>query len=319
MKSMMINTTEKGILRQVGAVQTILLIKAILAACLLTWLALSGVQLANSLGLLSTEPKSVAVDSTPRNSPAQNSPSSSLPEVNLDSLKSVALFGEFVEVVEPVVEEAPKEEVVVETKLNLTLKGLFTADDKDLGRAIIANGRDEQLYKAGEEIEGLNQVKLLEVFLDRVKLDNRGVVEVLYLYPEGERLSSSPVNNSSQLSAFVEPSVESATDQEPQSTIAPNTGGKKLNQIMRVVRERDKSTGEMLGFRVLPGRDREAFERSGLKVNDVITSIDGEPLTDLRSAMNVYRSKRDATQVSLVVRRSDNEISLDIDLSKLNI
>lgn len=316
MMSMTMNMTKKEFLRHQGAVHPILLVKAMLAALLLVWLVLSMVQLADSLGFLSPPTTPIAAEPTPNSHTADHRQSSSVPSVNLESLTSVALFGEVVEVTEPVVEELPKEEeVVVETKLNLTLKGLFTSDDKEFGSAIIANGRDEQLYRAGEAIEGLNQVKLLEVFVDRVKLDNRGNAEVLYLYPEGERLTSAASQSNNNISSFVERETAAISS----SVEGPGHSGKKLNQIMRVVRERDRATGEMLGFRVLPGRDREAFERSGLKVNDVITSIDGEPLTDLRSAMNIYRSKRNATQVSLVVRRSDNEISLDIDLAKLNI
>jgi len=75
----------------------------------------------------------------------------------------------------------------------------------------------------------------------------------------------------------------------------------------------------MLGFRVLPGRDRESFEKSGLKVNDIITAIDGEQLNDLRSAMAVYRSKRNATQVSLSIKRDGSPVIVDIDLSSLDI
>jgi general secretion pathway protein C len=313
---LMTNTTENGFLRQSGAVQTILLTKVVLAAFLLVWLLFSVVQLANSLGLLShqadratqTPSESLAVD---------HQKPSALPEVNLETLASIALFGEVVEVAE-VVAVLPKEEVIVETKLNLTLKGLFASEGEKLGRAIIANGREERLYKVGEAIEGLSRVKLLDVFFDRVKLDNQGTAEVLYLYTEGERLTSA-LDGENRLSSFVEQASEVASAQISALPQPQSRKGKKLNQIMRVVHERDKSTGEMLGFRVLPGRDREAFERSGLKVNDVITSIDGESLTDLRSAMNIYRSKRDVAHVSLVIRRSDNEISLDINLSKLNI
>ena len=303
---------QRGFSRHCGAVSPLFVGKLVLAALLLAWLATSVVQLAHIIIPPEKITNGVA-------GPSERAPTSpqNLPSIDIASLKGVALFGEYVEEQAPVVEEQPKEEVVVETKLNLTLKGLFSSGNESEGRAIIANGRDENLYQVDDEIEGLSNVKLLAVFPDRVKLDNRGSTEVLYLYPEGERLtSSSSPSFAADVPRSRQPNFEDLSDDGP-----PNeeNNAKKLNQIMRVVRERDKSTGDMLGFRVLPGRDREAFELSGLKVNDVITSIDGEPLTDLRSAMTIYRNKRDATQVSLVIRRSDSEISLDLDLNKLNI
>ncbi len=292
---MMVNHQNKGLL----------IAKVVLAALLIAWLAHSLVQL-------------IDIIQPPSENLAQKTTSKPLDPIaeteasfDIEALKSIALFGEVVDSPEPL--EAPpekKEEPVVETKLNLTLKGLFTSGDSEVGHAIIANGRKDQLYRVNEEIDGLSNVKLQAVYGDRVTLDNRGKAEVLYLYPEGERLAPPQSSPSS-------PAVSDVLvgDSGVDSKVKP----KRLNEIMRVVRERDKSTGDMLGFRVSPGRDREGFEKSGLQVNDVITAIDGDKLTDLRTAMSIYRNKREATQVSLLIRRDGSEISLDIDLAELNI
>lgn len=307
---MMVNCHDKGLNRQSGEVQPLLVIKVVVAALLLLWLVTSALQLAQIIAFSAPTSVEPSVEkTTPIN---KNSNTSSLP-VDITALKAIPLFGEVV-VVQEVVAEVEQEETITETQLNITLKGLFTSDNQGQGQAIIANGRNDKLYHVGESIKGLSNVKLKQVFNDRVKIDNRGTPEVLYLYPEGERIAfnkdAPSTNNNRTTSDFVEPNKPLG-----------DSGGKtkKLNEIMRVVRERDKTTGEMLGFRVLPGRDREGFEKSGLKPNDVITSIDGEQLTDLRSAMSIYRNKRDATQVSLLIRREGSEISLDIDLSKLVI
>jgi len=296
---------QRGLYCQRGALQPLFIGKLVASALLFAWLTVSLVQLADII----TPPK--IVTNTAATSP-KHTPSASqhLPTIDIAALSKVALFGEYVAEQSPV--ETIEQEEVVETQLNLTLKGLFTSGDESSGRAIITNGRNEKLYQVGDKIEGLSNVTLLAVFSDRVTLDNRSNTEVLYLYPEGERLTSSSVINN------VSKDQHATVEEHPRPSFEENNA-KKLNQIIRVVRERDKSTGDMLGFRVLPGRDREAFELSGLKVNDVIISIDGEPLTDLRSAMTIYRNKRDATQVSLIIVRKDNKISLDLDLNKLNI
>ena len=63
----------------------------------------------------------------------------------------------------------------------------------------------------------------------------------------------------------------------------------------------------------------DAGSQSITFTNDVITSIDGDQLTDLRTAMSIYRDKRNAARVSLILRRQEKEMSLDIDLAELSI
>jgi general secretion pathway protein C len=235
--------------------------------------------------------------------------------VDIAALVAIPLFGEqnlAPVVLEPAVE---KQEELEETKLNLVLKGLFTSNSAAIGRAIIANGRDEELYQVGDDIEGLSQVSLTAVLDDRIRLNNRGKSEVLYLYPEGERISSVAGGSESSVSPFLDPM---ASNDESVNGVSGSDGQtKKLSQIIRVVRERDKETGNMIGFRVLPGRDRGGFDKSGLQANDIITSIDGDKLNDLRSAMSIYRNKRDASQVSLMINRQGSEVIVDIDLAAL--
>jgi general secretion pathway protein C len=302
----------KGLIQQSGDVSVLLLAKATLAIACIVWIGHSSVQLVE---MLTAKPKPAVTNSV---IPAATTNTS--PPIDINALKSLPLFGEVSAApVEPLVQAEdpePKEETLEETRLNLVLKGLFTSDDEESGRAIVANGRQEALYQVGDEIQGLSNVMLSAVFFDRIKLDNRGKAEVLYLYPESESLANSAGKSSSTVSS---PNISDQIDREISFDTTNRRPAKKLSEIMRVVRERDKTTGNMLGFRVLPGRDRESFTKSGLKVNDVITSIDGDALTDLRTAMSIYRDKREATQVSLLIRRDGNDISLDIDLVELNI
>lgn len=311
-----------------GEVSLIPLLYLCLGILLLAWSAYSAVQLFDVLNASKTS----VVDKTAIN---QTSSTSELTRelVDIKALKAIPLFGEADAVPVVVVPVEKPEEKLEETKLNLVLKGLFTSDSNELGQAIIANGRNDQLYQVGDELEGLSNVSLLEVFSDGVKLSNRGNAEVLYLYPEGERLSSRSTDQDGQNSEFIDssennsiegmdggvgsPEVNEDQKDDNLGLINKSVQVKKLNEIIRVVRERDKATGDMLGFRVLPGRDRESFDASGLQVNDVITSIDGENLTDLRSAMTIYRNKRDASKVSLMVNRAGSELSVDLDLNAL--
>ena len=75
----------------------------------------------------------------------------------------------------------------------------------------------------------------------------------------------------------------------------------------------------MVGFRVLPGRNREAFEQTGLKLNDVVTAIDGQALDNLRAANQIYQEKRNATQASLTVLRGGEVLTVEVDLNNISV
>lgn len=305
----------KQVTKCTGEVSLTLLLHLSIGILLLAWSAHSIWQLT---GMLQTSPVESANVVSRTDIPSNTNESREL--VDIAALKAIPLFGEEEVAAIVVAPLEEKEEELEETKLNLVLRGLFTSNKKENGQAIIANGRDDNLYQVGDEIEGLSKVSLLEVFADRVKLNNRGKAEVLYLYPEGERITGSQSPAGNQPSSFLESSdseQESLQDSEFNGTDDGAPTIKKLSQIIRVVRERDKSTGDMLGFRVLPGRDRAGFDKSGLQTNDIITAIDGDKLTDLRSAMTIYRNKRDASQVSLMISREGSEVSIDIDLTTL--
>lgn len=299
-----VNNAISPLSRCVGEVSLSLLAPLLVSVLLLAWCGASLWQLVVTLDADIPQP----VLNTPQSTALTPV---SRPPINIDALAAIPLFGE-VAVVETIVEpEVKKEEPLEETKLNLILKGLFTSDDNAVGRAIIANGRNEQLYQVGDAIEGLSNVSLSAVLSDSVRLKNQGKNEVLYLYPEGERVRSVQQNIDS-------PTLGDVAEEEAlQGLPSDNAELAKFSDIIRVVRERNKETGDMIGFRVLPGRNREAFEQSGLLANDVITSIDGEKLNDLRTAMGVYRNKRNASQVSLMISRDGSELSVDIDLNTL--
>lgn len=249
------------------------------------------------------------------------------PSVDIASLKGIALFGkevapkpETVAEVKPVVQEEVKE-----TKLNLSLVGSFTNEvNEQRAYAIIANGRKQMLYRVDEEIDGMSNVKLLKVFTDKVILDNRGKQEALLMYPEGESISSSSSSDNAaavrRLNAGNTRTSTPNTRSTAAQALAKASDRERLEKISDAIRfTRKTKDGKMLGFRVLPGRNRAAFDQTGLQLNDVVTAIDGVSLDNLKAANQVYQEKRNATQASLTVLRGDEEVSIDIDLNNINL
>ncbi|MBX2807071.1 MAG: type II secretion system protein GspC [Cellvibrionaceae bacterium] len=301
-----------------GGVSPLVLAKAMVAVLLLLWLANS---LAHLFWRLMPAPAEQAVAPAVANSVFAPTPKQLAPPVDIAALKAIALFGkesppEGVAEVAPVVVETKVEE----TRLNLSLVGSFANTDAEQAYAIIASGKKQALYRVREEIDGLANVKLMRVFTDKVILDNRGKQEALYMYPEGEPLSSGSATNASVLQRLEgRPSggPQPVTASKALSGISDRARLEKISDAIRFTRK--TQSGKMVGFRVLPGRNRGAFEQTGLKLNDVVTAIDGKALDNLKAANQIYQEKRNATQASLTVIRGDEELAIDIDLNNINL
>lgn len=294
-----------------GRANFLLLGKIIIALLLLTWMATS---LSKIFWHLIPQPNLQEADISRSHRAFASVKQEPSPPVDIDILKNIDLFGKEVAptpVVESVAEPIPEE--LEATRLNLNLVGSFANEDLKLAYAIIASGKNQNLYKVDEVLVGLNNVKLVRVFTDRIVLSNEGRREVLYMYPEGLPISSTEEDASPEL-------LSSATDMPANGSLASLAPGQRLQKISDVIRfSRKTKDGDMQGFRVLPGRNRAAFEQTGLKTNDVVIAIDGQVLDSLREANNIYREKRDATQASLTVLRDDQELFIDVDLDNINV
>ena len=304
---------------QLGLVSPLLLAKGSLALLLVVWMALS---LSSALWRLLPQ-SDVPQAEMPANAAAlSRTKKAALPPVDIAALKRIKLFGDEVQPVpvEPKAvapEPAPKNLEV--TRLNLELVGSFANEDQERAYAIISNGRKQELYRVNEELTGLSNVKLRRVYAEKVILDNRGRQEALFMYPQGKPITSSrrvaasgSANSGARLPQAVSP---------PSSTglagLNPNQRLEKISDAIRFSRK--TKDGKMVGFRVLPGRNRAAFEQTGLQLNDVVTAIDGQALDNLRSANKVYQEKRNATQASLTVLRGEQELTIDVDLNNINV
>ena len=75
--------------------------------------------------------------------------------------------------------------------------------------------------------------------------------------------------------------------------------------------------GQVVGFRVTPGRDRETFEALGLQPGDVVTDINGTVLDDPSRGLQVFESLGEATMANVTVLREGVPQVIVIDTSQL--
>lgn len=236
--------------------------------------------------------------------PSAAAPGGQAQSLDLTDLIDAHLFG-VVDVAPPPVIQTPVD--APDTTLNLQLTAVISSDDPQRGWAIIAAGRGQSdTYFVGDTLENAGGAMLHAVYADRVLLNRSGRLETLRL-PKELRDATVAARSMPQLPVAAQP------DTSLRDVISENAS--RLTEVIRVAPYIDQ--GQMLGFRVNPSQDRATFEALGLQPNDIVTDINGMPLTDPSSGLQVFQSLGEATMANVTVIRNGNPEVLVIDTSQL--
>ncbi|HEX9875676.1 MAG TPA: type II secretion system protein GspC [Gammaproteobacteria bacterium] len=194
-----------------------------------------------------------------------------------------------------------------DTTLSLLLRGIVSSDDNQSGWAIIAANRTaEKTYFVKESIDNTNGALLHAVYEDRVILNRGGRLETL-------RLPKEPSATSPRAAAPLP--VAQPTDEGASLRDVISENASRLSDVLRVAPFIDQ--GQMIGFRVTPAQNQAAFESLGLQANDIVTDINGTPLTDPGSGLQVFQALGEATMANVTVVRDGQPEVLVIDTSSL--
>jgi general secretion pathway protein C len=225
------------------------------------------------------------------------------PASDYSVLTNAHLFGEAAEqptqVVTPVI-DAP------DTTLSLTLKGILAKEADTAGGAIISGSRGEdKAYSVGQTIDNADGATLHSVYADRVLLNRSGRLETLRL-PKELTSSAAPMARPSPL--------PQAAPVAPLREVISNNAA-RLTDIIRPAPHVQE--GQIVGFRLTPGRDRAAFEALGLQPGDVVTDINGTVLDDPSQGLAIFQALGEATQANVTVLRDGVPQVIVIDTSQL--
>jgi general secretion pathway protein C len=252
--------------------------------------------------------------------------------ININELKNLTPFGDNKVVEAPAATEtvAPSvEDDAADTQLNLTLRGVVASNVEAGGRAVINVSDRDDVYAVGDTLPIGTNVKLVKVLEDRVILDNNGHYETLWLFkedPNAPRIASTYVP-----SAAVAPAqtgdwsrVRVASD-VPYREQAPIYNGADSGSPMRapdpaaaqsladvVAMSIYREAGQVMGYKIRPGRNSEQFFALGLQVDDVVTAVNGVPLSSPGKIMEIYKSMGNATSANLEIKRGGGTVNLDI-------
>ncbi|MES9853187.1 MAG: type II secretion system protein GspC [Candidatus Thiodiazotropha sp. L084R] len=252
----------------------------------------------------------------PPTSASQTSTSKVSPtDVNqLSKLAKLHLFGE------AGVSRKPKkvDKKAPETRLNLTLHGVFVAEQPENGAAIIGTGSKQKYHKVGGAV--MSGVTLQGVYTDRVVLMRKGQSEVLK-FPK--------IKNKSAPSKGRTPKKSKRTV-KTRENFGPSVGSSRkanLSQYRDMLREEPlkvfeyvrfvpvKSRDGMKGYRILPQKNRELYNQLGVRPSDLVTAVNGIPLTNDKEAMKLMDQLKDSQTLQVDIIRNGQSRSLSFDLN----
>lgn len=236
--------------------------------------------------------------------------------VNVEQLLSWQMFGQSL----PAEQSIPVKTVLSgieanasDTKLQLILRGIMSSSEDAGARAMIETGGDQKQYAIGDKLPVSGRVVIAKILPDRVVLDNGGRYELLRLFEEkglGQKLlQAEPEQRFVDQRGNVE-ITQLAEGYRKRLYSSPKT----LSEVVKISAER--SNGQMLGYRVSPGKDKKQFSRLGFENNDIVTAVNGIILDDPGKAIELYRVMRSAQDASFTVLRDTGEINLVVGLGQ---
>jgi general secretion pathway protein C len=193
---------------------------------------------------------------------------------------------------------ASQEAAAPDTTLDVKLTGILFGKDPQHREAIIASSGHERTYRAGQEIDSAGGATVRDVLADSVLLERQGAAELL------------------RLVRYVEPPrrVEAVRHEDIAAAAATKPSRTRRNDFLRLMR---KSEDGQVGFTVMAGPNKDAFDTLGLQSNDVITGIDGVAFGE-RGGDSLLRERlAGGGSLTLTVLRSGTAQEIHVDANRL--
>jgi general secretion pathway protein C len=223
--------------------------------------------------------------------------------LDIQSVVSAHLFG--VAVADPSAQDPAN---APQSTANLVLAGTIATQDPKRGVAIISDGGPSKVYSVGDNVGGAS---LHSVYLDHVILDRAGALETLLL-PRllGPGMRGRPIvrrGGGDPRTAAAVDNIRHLVQQDPGI----------LDQVMRTVPSYDSAAGKLRGFRAYPGRNRQIFNKLGLKPGDLVTAINGTALDDPQRSQEVFNTIQTSDHVTVDVERGGQKQQITLNIAQV--
>jgi general secretion pathway protein C len=253
--------------------------------------------------------------------------------VNISQIKTLSPFGDSAQEVVQAAAQQPTAQGVemdaADTQLNLVLRGVLESTNDQSGRAIIASGERADVYAVGDTLPVGNNVTLAKVLDLRVIINNNGAFESLWMFkddPNSPKLTTSfsaaqASNQFARPGGYAEPPFQqqpplyvdkSPMVDSPRFGADPSAAAASKTLADVVAMSIYREGGQVVGYKIRPGRNAEMFSSLGLQTDDIVTAVNGVPLSSPGKIMEIYKSMGTATSANLDIRRGGSTVNLDV-------
>ncbi len=254
-------------------------------------LAVQAALIVTNLAGSSRPPKGVA---------AARVPALATQSVDVASIANAHLFGT------PPIAAVPGQDAAnaPQSSLPLVLVGIIAADDPENGLAILGeNAAGAKVYAVGDSVPG--GAKLHSVFSDKVIVDRNGKLESLMLPRQTQPGAAPPSTAALPTEMPVMDRMRKLINDDPGL----------MADIMRP--QPVFAQGKQKGYRVYPGRNRQAFSRLGLRPGDLVMAINGTPLDDPARGQEIFRTLGSSSEAHITVMRSGQQQDLTLNIAQV--
>lgn len=212
-----------------------------------------------------------------------------------------------------------------ETRLSINLTGIVAVSNDDQAGIAIIESQGRQVSYLVEEVVKGTRAEVAQILPDRVILSVNGRYETLMLDGlDFTKKVSMPVlaareeqdmgpqklaQSELQINATADPDVKEALI-ETREELLGEPG--KLFDYIRV--SQAMSDGELIGYRLSPGKEPALFKQMGLQNNDLAVAINGYQLTDLQQAMAAINELRNTSDATITIERDGEQIDVQFSL-----
>lgn len=189
------------------------------------------------------------------------------------------------------------------------------------GQAVIVNrSGNAAVYRVSDRIEG-DPAVVDAVYPTWVRLSKNGQFTRLSL-PEVNSLASPPPAPGSALQrrANAFRSRPSANEADEVTRLLEQMAGGEQLRLTDLLRPQPVfDNGELKGYRVYPGRDRQAFARLGLRPGDLVTQLNGTSLSNPADGMAMFKQLEGRVPLAVTLERNGAVETLVLDPSQVSI
>ncbi|MEZ4741096.1 MAG: type II secretion system protein N [Bdellovibrionota bacterium] len=218
----------------------------------------------------------------------------------------------------------------VETTLPLKLQGVIFGGDPNSGIALVEDTTQKSInsFMVGDTIASAATV--MQIFEDRIIIDHDGSKEFLKLIqPELVRTRRKKTAANKSVKSGLSPIAvkpppdtykEEGFERSKEKIVMSSSFKQRMlsgdfAKVLQDAKAEPNMVGkELVGFRLTRIRQDSIYEKSGLRNGDIITEVNGIPLSDTGQAINTLRSLKNESFIEIRVNRNGSFFNISIEV-----